>query len=214
LKIDAIVTAGGRGTRISELGKEKPMVEVRGIPLIKRVLSALEKAEGVQTIFVSVSKNTPITSEFVENLGYEIIPTSGEDYVSDLRDSMRAPKSSAVLVCPADVPLITSESVDEVIAEYREVGKPSLALVIPVDCIHSLGLDPTFEMEVNGRKVVLCGVSIVDREMMISEEYLEEGYHISGSFDFAINVNSTRELHLAERVLERRIQSSSPSNRA
>jgi adenosylcobinamide-phosphate guanylyltransferase len=214
MRVDAIVTAGGRGTRISEIGKEKPLIEIGGEPIIKRVLDALEGSERVRNIHVSISGNTPLTERFVKEMGYGTILTSGEDYVADLRDSMEASSSRAVLVCPADVPLITSYSVDRLVDSYEIGSNLSLAVAIPADCFISMGMNPTFEIEVNGERVVLCGVSVVDREMMISGEYLDEGYHVTRRMDFAINVNSVKELRLAETILERRSQSSSPSMRA
>ncbi|NYT11523.1 MAG: NTP transferase domain-containing protein [Methanomassiliicoccales archaeon] len=210
MTVDAIVTAGGKGTRIKELGMEKPMIKVLEKPIIERVLDALNEAKGVRDIFVSVSDSTPVTKDYVEHLGYTTIHTSGKDYVKDLRASMKIPSSRAVVVCPADLPLITSNSVDQVVSEYPRAGFQSLAVAIPSHCILSIGLEVTFEMEVNGNPVVMCGVSVVDRGVMLSGEYLEEGYFISQKMDFALNVNSIQELRMAERILEKRSQSSKP----
>lgn len=205
--MDAIVTAGGRGTRIKELGTEKPMIEVLGKPIIERVLDTLSEAETIRNAYVSISENTPVTKDYVEHLGFDTVFTSGEDYVKDLRASMKAPSSRAVFICPADLPLMTGGSVDQVVSHYESMNVPSLAVAVPSRCIHSLGLEATFEMAVDGCQVVLCGVSVVDRRLMIMGEYLEEDYFISESMDFALNVNSMKELKMAERILERRAHS-------
>lgn len=205
--VDAIVTAGGRGTRIKELGMEKPMIEVLGKPIIERVLDTLSEAETIRNAYVSISENTPVTKDYVEHLGFDTVFTSGEDYVKDLRASMKAPSSRAVFICPADLPLMTGGSVDRVVSHYEGMNVPSLAVAVPSRCIHSLGLEATFEMTVDGFQVVLCGVSVVDRRLMIMGEYLEEDYFISESMDFALNVNSMKELKMAERILERRAHS-------
>lgn len=205
--MDAIVTAGGRGTRIKELGTEKPMIEVLGKPIIERVLDTLSEAETIRNAYVSISENTPVTKDYVEHLGFDTVFTSGEDYVKDLRASMKAPSSRAVFICPADLPLMTGGSVDQVVSHYESMNIPSLAVAVPSRCIHSLGLEATFEMAVDGCQVVLCGVSVVDRRLMIMGEYLEEDYFISESMDFALNVNSMKELKMAERILERRAHS-------
>lgn len=205
--MDAIVTAGGRGTRIKELGTEKPMIEILGKPIIERVLDTLSEAETIRNAYVSISENTPVTKDYVEHLGFDTVLTSGEDYVKDLRVSMKAPSSRAVFICPADLPLMTGGSVDQVISHYESMNVPSLAVAVPSRCIHSLGLEATFEMAVDGCQVVLCGVSVVDRRLMIMGEYLEEDYFISESMDFALNVNSMKELKMAERILERRAHS-------
>ena len=190
------------------------MIKVLEKSIIERVLEALKGAKGVRDIFVSVSDNTPLTKRFVDHLGYTTIPTSGNDYVKDLRASMREPSSRAVLVCPADLPLLTSSSVDSLVSEYKKAGFQSLAVAVPSQCILSIGLEATFEMEVNGSPVVMCGVSVVDRKAMLSGKYLKEGYFISQKMDFALNVNSVQELKLAERILEKRFHSSRSSMRA
>lgn len=205
--VDAIVTAGGKGTRIKELGIEKPMIEVLGKPIIERVLETLSEAETIRNAYVSISENTSITKDFVEHLGFDTVFTTGEDYVKDLRASMKSPSSRAVFVCPADLPLMTDRSVDQVVSYYESVNVPSLAVVVPSRYMHSLGLDATFEMTVDGCQVVLCGVSVVDRRLMILGEYLEEDYFVSEIMDFALNVNSMKELRMAERILERRAHS-------
>ena len=38
----ALVTAGGKGSRIRELGVEKPLVPIAGVPMIDRILAELE----------------------------------------------------------------------------------------------------------------------------------------------------------------------------
>jgi len=65
-------------------------------------------------------------------------------------------------------------------------------------------------MDMNGVTAVPCGVSIVDRELMLREEYLDEAYMITELTDFAINVNTVPNLRMAERILKERKEANSP----
>ena len=79
--MEALVMAGGKGTRMGYCGVEKPMIEVGGVFTVKRVIDALNGSKNIDKILVSVSPNTPDTERYVKDLGVETIRTSGEDYV-------------------------------------------------------------------------------------------------------------------------------------
>ncbi len=161
--IDAIVTAGGKGTRIKDVAGEKPLIDVLGTPLIERVLGALRSSSAIDKIFVTVSQNTPMTKSFLEKEGVNVVMTSGDSYVDDLKTSMRSPTSDHVLVCPSDMPLLTSEGIDMVIERFYRAKVGSFSVTVPKDTVLSLGINPTYSTWIDGREVVLCGVSVVDK---------------------------------------------------
>jgi adenosylcobinamide-phosphate guanylyltransferase len=198
------VTAGGKGSRISELGVEKPLVPISGLPMIDRILDQLGRSRRVDRIYVSVSPLAPKTREHLEGMDVVIIDTPGNGYVADLNGSMRAIGEGAVLVCPSDIPLITSEGVDALIEAYDERGQPSLTVALPPRVIESLGLIVTYVEEIDGRPMTFCGVSVVDRDEMLTGNFLPGGYYVTEKEEFAVNVNTVHDLHLAERILEER----------
>jgi GTP:adenosylcobinamide-phosphate guanylyltransferase len=59
-------------------------------------------------------------------------------------------------------------------------------------------------MDMNGERAVPCGISIVDRELMLRGEYLDEAYMVTRLMDFAINVNTAEQLRQAEGILSHR----------
>ena len=83
------MTAGGRGSRISELGTEKPLVPVAGVPMIDRMLDQLGRSERLERIYVSVSPLAPRTREHLLERDVVIVDTPGNGYVADLTGSMR-----------------------------------------------------------------------------------------------------------------------------
>ena len=202
--IDVLVTAGGRGSRMRDVPGEKPLVPVLGKPMIDRVLDALAKARGTGQLVVSVSENTPLTTDHLRSRGIEIVGTSGSDYVADLRQALKHLRSSEVLVCPADLPLITSVGVEAVLSHFRRAGVSSLSVAVPADLVRSLGAFPSYVLEENGREIVVCGASVVDREQMLSGATLSQGFAVIEDEQFALNVNTREELRRAEELLRRR----------
>lgn len=202
--IEALVTAGGKGTRMRDVEGEKPLLPVLGRPMIDRVLDALGSSQVGRTV-VSVSDNAPRTREYLEGRGIEVVETSGSGYVADLNQAMAHLRAQHVMVCPADMPLITGQGIDAVLSAFRRYDVASLSVAVPLNLVWSLGTTPSFTLEVEGREVVLCGVSVVDREQMLTGEMLSQGYFVTEDEQFALNVNTREELSSAERILRRRL---------
>lgn len=200
----ALVTAGGKGSRIRELGVEKPLVPIAGVPMIDRILGELGRSKRLDKTYVSVSPLAPRTRQHLEGMDVIIIDTPGNGYVSDLNGSMAAIEEDAVLVCPSDMPLITAEAVNALIESYDERARPSLTVALPPKVIESLGLIVTYIEEIDGKKLTFCGVSVVDRKEMLTGNFLPGGYYVTEKEEFAVNVNTVHDLRLAERVLEDR----------
>jgi adenosylcobinamide-phosphate guanylyltransferase len=196
----ALVTAGGRGSRISELGTEKPLVPIAGVPMIDRMLEQLGRSERLDRVYVSVSPLAPRTREHLLARDVVIIDTPGNGYVADLNGSMHEIGEDAVLVCPSDMPLLTAEAVDALIQAYDERAQPSLTVALPPKVIESLGLIVTYVEEIEGTPLTFCGVSVVDRLEMLTGKFLPGGYFITEKEEFAVNVNTVHDLRLAERI--------------
>ncbi|MCE5297004.1 MAG: NTP transferase domain-containing protein [Euryarchaeota archaeon] len=200
----ALVTAGGRGTRIAELGAEKPLVEVLGRKLIDRAIDIATSSDRASAVYVSTSEHTPLTESYLEGRDVRVIRTSGRGYVEDLHDIMRAIEEEAVVIIPVDMPLITPDSMRSLISSYISEGKASLTVALDPATVRSLGLDVTHTEVMGGREVTFCGVSVVRREDMLKDDYIEAAYLFTDSIDFAVNVNTSKDLAIAEGILEKR----------
>ena len=117
--MQALVNAGGKGTRMGATGIEKPMQLVGGKPVVRRVVEALLGSDRIGRILVSVSKNTPETERFVRSLGVDVIRTSGEDFMKDMHEAFGAMDGRYVFTTPSDIPLLTSGVVDAVCDYFR-----------------------------------------------------------------------------------------------
>lgn len=202
--IDIMVTAGGRGSRMADVPGEKPLVPLLGRPMIDYVLEAIHHASGVGRVRVSVSGNVPMTEKHLQDIGIETIITSGAGYVADLREALVNSISEYVLICPADMPLLTAWGIDSVLSYFDGANIESLSVAAPSAMVRALGAVPSYSLEVDGREVTLCGVSVVRREAMLSGAMLSQGYMVTEDVQFALNVNTREELCRAEEILCRR----------
>lgn len=192
------------GSRLRDVPGEKPLVKVLGRPMIDRVLGAFEGATGINNVHISVSPHTPETRRHLAARNVRLIDTPGTGYCEDLNLAMSHISSERVLVCPVDLPLLTSRGIDAVVSASVGSSAGSFCVTVPVELMNSLGMALTFSLEVGGRRVVLCGVSVVDRLQMLTGRELEQDYMVTEAEEFALNVNTRADLGRAEDALRRR----------
>lgn len=205
MSVAALITAGGRGTRIRELGTEKPMALLHGRPMIDHVLEQMILVDEISSVYVSVSDNVPMTRKHLERMGVNVLETSGTEYCHDLIQAAEGMTEDHIFICPADLPLLRAELVSEVVKEYLKRKEQSLTVGIPLERALEFGVDVTFYENVDGRPLMPCGVSVVNRERMLTREYLPGSYFIADTPDVAVNVNTVADLKRAEKVLHQRL---------
>jgi adenosylcobinamide-phosphate guanylyltransferase len=192
MEMDALIMAGGAGSRLGGI-VEKPLLEISGEPIIGRVIEAL-KGSRIRRIFAATSQNTSKTAEYLRARGIKTIQTSGRGYVEDMIFALKALGLEKTLVISSDLPLITSEHIDWVIREYERQANPSLAVFIPLDVFRENNLTPSIVLE----GYVPAGINIVDAKNLNGPETKL----ISDKVELAFNVNTYKEVELAERRLK------------
>ena len=202
--VTALVMAGGKGTRM-KLKEEKPLLKVGGKSMIERILIALKNAKKVDEVVVAVSRHTPETARILKKSAVKVLETLGKDYISDTRYAVKKLRLSTVVTISADLPLVKSEVIDEVIERYEQCGKPALAVVVPAETKERLGLEMNYVFEAGERRLVPAGINVIDGKK-INEEELEEETFIVDMEEVAVNVNTTEDLKIAERLFGRTSQ--------
>jgi adenosylcobinamide-phosphate guanylyltransferase len=199
--VDVLVNAGGKGSRISSLGMEKPLIMVEGRSCIDRVLDVLQASEYIGHILVSVSPNTRKTREWVLERGFEVVDTSGEDFVLDMHSALRMMDGDEVMLCPSDLPLLKRSTVDDFLASYYKEGGESYLAMVKESIVLAAGLRPSYVWELDEGRYVVSGVSVVDRRLTLEGKYLEENFYLNGGLDLAVNVNTPEGLELVRRLI-------------
>ncbi len=195
--MEALVHAGGKGTRMGKCGIEKPLMMVGEKCAVERVIDALNDTKGIDRILVSVSDNTLETENYLKSIGVETIRTSGEDFMGDLHQALECLNGDYVLTTPSDLPLITSEIFDMIINYFIPGTMDSLLAVVDEATVRNIGITPSYVREERGNSWVLSGVSVIDRKKTLAGEYLAETLFETNWLELSVNVNTQRELNLA-----------------
>lgn len=185
--------AGGEGTRLKFKG-EKPLIKILGKPMIRYVIDALFGASKIKDIIVATSIHTPKTDVFIKKIGLKTIETPGDGYVSDLRFILSEFELGDVLLTiTADLPLIRSDILDQVIKEYEKCGKPALSVAVPLEIFKKYGLKPSMVFD----GMVPSGLNILrsinkqqDEEVLIIEK-----------IELALNINNCKDITFLEKIL-------------
>ena len=195
--MQALINAGGKGSRMGRCGIEKPMMAVGDECTVQRVLDALEASSHIDRILVSVSDNTPETEKYLRDRGVDVIHTSGESFMDDLHDAFRIMDGDYVLTCPSDLPLLTTEVVDTFIEYFHPGVMQSAIAVVDEETVRRIGIVPSYTRESGGRQWVLSGLCIMDRKGTLDDVYLDEYLFETNWVELSVNMNTPAELDLA-----------------
>ena len=195
--IYAILMAGGMGTRL-EVPEEKPLFKLHDKPLIKYVIDNLKSSRLIDEIVIAVSPNTRKTTEYLKSLNddFIILDTSGEDYLKDLSYILdyfeKKSKEDILLFINADLPFISTETIDYVIDYYMNDDNDALSVIVPVEVFEALGLEYSYEF--NG--CVPSGLNILRSENIIQDET----QLVLDKVELALNINTIPDSEIAEKL--------------
>jgi len=189
---------GGRATRM-HAGVEKPLLNVGNSAMIDRVISAIACSRRFAKIFAVASPNTPKTKEFLRLKGVGMIETAGEGYPQDLSRLIARLKAEKVMVFPADIPLLDSSTVGEIVDVTAGKQEPAVSIVLEKDFVENMGVKPSV---VFGR-YCHSGITLFDTAR-VAGETVQERYVVINRKEIALNVNTKEELELAEKLLVQR----------
>ena len=201
--VTALVMAGGKGTRM-HLAEEKPLIKICGKPVIEYVIEALKNAKKIDSIVVAVSGCTPKTSNYLSQFPVKVLETPGKDYVSDMGYASQNLKLGVFLAIAADLPLVTSQALDTIVERYERCGKPALTVAVPLETKAKLCMSIEYSFQMDNREVVPVGINVIDGRKRYGDEWLDQDIYLLDLPELAVNVNTVRELHLAERLIHKK----------
>ena len=134
LVVGGVLLAAGSGSRMGH--KPKGLLELGGVPLVRRMLIALSGA-GLDELVVVLGEHAehlePVVQDFPVTLVRNPQPQDGQ--VSSLRLGLAAlsPKIDAVMVALADQPLLGAQDLNELIGAYKKRPEGTKVVVPTVD---------------------------------------------------------------------------------
>jgi|Deesub1362B_J571_1020462.scaffolds.fasta_scaffold00022_74 adenosylcobinamide-phosphate guanylyltransferase len=175
--LKALLMCGGRGKRLG-MG-EKPLVKIKGKPLIDYALDTLSVCEEVICV---ASPLTPETAAYLSSQGLEVFMAPGDGFIEDMRLAIETLSiTEPVVVMSSDVVLLES-ILEDVISFYYSCESEAVAL-------YSNGESGEKPVGIN----ILDGF-FIDREQSQSIFYISENEYV--------NVNTPDDLKRAEMMLD------------
>jgi adenosylcobinamide-phosphate guanylyltransferase len=150
----------------------------------------------VEKIIIATSPNTPETCEYIGQFDYDVLDTPGVDFVHDLGFILDYFESKScddiLLFINADLPFISSQTIDEVITHYLNSDKDALSVLVPVEVFDDLGLEYSYDFE--GK--VPSGLNILRSENIIQDE----NQLVLAKVELALNINTIPDSEIAEKL--------------
>ncbi len=132
LVVGAVLLAAGEGARMG--GRPKCLLELGGVPLIRRQLIALSGA-GVDEVVVVLGHHAehiePLVQAFPVTLARNLAPQDGQVWSLRIGLAALTGKLDAVLVALADQPLINAQDITSLIAAYKQRAEGT-SVVVPM----------------------------------------------------------------------------------
>ena len=197
IMIYAILMAGGMGTRL-KVPVEKPLFKLHDKPLIKYVIDNLNASKLIDEIVIAVSPNTVETTRYLESLNdeFRILDTSGKDYLTDLSFILdyfeKISSEDTLLFINADLPFISTETIDYVLEYYSNSTKDALSISVPVEIFEDLGLNYSYEFNGN----VPSGLNVLRSVNIVQDE----DQLVIPKVELALNINTIPDSEIAEKL--------------
>ena len=183
----ALIVAGGMGSRLGNLTKNtpKPMLKIKGIPIIEHCIQKLEEAN-INIIYVTVNHMSEQIIDFINNKKFkaQIIPIKEESKLGTIgslyliKDKIQFP----LLVMNAD--LMTSLSISTLVSFYRAenvdgvIAAATYETKVPYGVLryNALGQLERIDEKPISKNLVAAGVYILNQnisKLVNKEEFLD-----------------------------------------
>jgi CTP:molybdopterin cytidylyltransferase MocA len=197
LRIGAVLLAAGEGRRMG--GVAKPLIRLQGVPLISRQLVALSGAGVDEVVVVTGHARRAIEDEvrsFVVTLAHNEAHADGQQ--GSVRAGLAALSGpfDAVIVAPADQPLIGADDLTELIGAFKK--RPAGHVVVPV--VNSQRGNPIVLDQVALARILASGANLACRHLIDREPELVHAYETANT-RFVTDLDTMEDLRaLAQRT--------------
>ncbi|HQA80609.1 MAG TPA: NTP transferase domain-containing protein [Methanoregulaceae archaeon] len=195
----ALILAGGSGTRLN-LG-EKPLVTLKGRPMIEFVIKAFHDAG--HEVVVVLTEKAPYTLNWCRARTIPFLVTSGAGYIEDLAEAaayleIRDPFFS----CVADLPCISPATICEIREHYQKSGKEACSVWVPEELFRKAGSHPSYSGSIGTIPACPAGINILRGDLM--EKPQDELQLLLWDESLAYNINTREELDRVRQLFQDR----------
>lgn len=200
--IGAVLLAAGEARRLN--GLPKPLLELAGVPLIRRNLIALSGA-GVDELVVVLGHNAAAIESSVRDFPVTVIhnPVYTDGQASSMRAGLAAlsGKLDAVIIALADQPLINAGDIVALISAFKQHG--SARAIIPR--VNGQRGNPII-LEAGLREVILAGEANFDCRKWTDAHPEAVHYLDTANRHFAIDIDTKDDIEHFAATFGHRLQ--------
>jgi len=194
----ALIMAGGSGSRLN-LG-EKPLILIRGKPMISHVIDAFLSA-GFEPV-VAASPSTPMTTNWCRANNIAVCKADGDGYINDMISAIKImDEEFPLFISVSDIPCVTSEIIRSIAEAYYSSGKDGCSAWVPVGLVNSYRGSMPYRKKVNGIVACPAGVNILRGDLI--DQPQDELQVLVNEPGLALNVNTRADRIRAEDFLKR-----------
>ena len=113
---------------------------------------------------------------------------------------LKARVMDPIMIIMADLPLVTSDLIDEIIDVYESRPEPALSTHTPLELHSRLDRRPDSLFNYRGRLIVPAGINVLNGAEIEKEQ--EDFHLIMERIELAVNVNVPSDLKLCERIMQ------------
>ncbi len=206
----AVIMCGGKGSRfITQDNIEKPLARIRGKTLIETVLRAVILSGQFSRILCVSGPCSPHTTQLLER-NYravdkiEVMIADGLGYSKDLSKALNSMPEQKVVTFPSDLALLNQDTVRKLIDKCTpSIQNTCIAAVAEKSFVSSLGIACSSLFTINSKQYCYTGVCGFYMGTSISDKPLKEFYSIVNEIQLIVNINTAKDLALAEQLLGR-----------
>jgi molybdenum cofactor cytidylyltransferase len=159
----AIILAAGGSTR---MGHDKLLLDLGGVPMLQRTVSAFTKATKVGDVLVVLGPQQKPAWQWLASLRVHLVenPNPAKGMISSVRTALGSAwaKDKDVLLCPADVPFVKPDLIDRLVVDFR-----TRAPQILIPTYRGLGGHPGIYAAALQREFFLHGDANGTREVLL-----------------------------------------------
>lgn len=206
----AVIMCGGKGSRfITQDNIEKPLARIRGKTLIESVLHAVILSGQFSRILCISSPCSPRTTQLLErnyrtDNNIQVMVADGLGFSKDLSKALNSMPEQKVLTFPSDLALLNSNTVRKLVDRCTpSIQNTCIAAVAEKSFVSSVGMTCSSLFTIDSKEYCYTGVCGFYLGTSISDEPFEEFYSIVNEIQLIVNINTAKDLGLAEQLLGR-----------
>ena len=197
LRIGAVLLAAGAGQRMG--GVAKPLIRLQGVPLISRLLVALSGVGIDEVVIVTGHARSAVEEQvrsFVVTLAHNDTHAAGQQGSVRVGLSALSGAFDAVLVMPADQPLIGAGDLTELIGAFKK--RPAGHVVVPM--VDGQRGNPVVLDSVALSRILVSDMNLGCRHLIDRHPEIVHAYHTANT-RFVTDLDTIEDVQLlAERT--------------